>query len=926
MNFQDAPAPKKRRSRQERLEAQLEDVLERETVSIFTHSLPESERDIQIAQDIRQEAKRTRRVPVSIHHEPHEASEHLIRLEGVVAKPVEEVREPFHRSMHRWQTPMLDGVDVNAVLVRTSDLWIDAVDPDYFSCQFTPGDPDEALRESRRGLWTRLRKPFIRWTPAPPPVSKKVFENIEIVTPDTKPFNEAHISFLGSDECNQCEPLEQPDSVDIALLESEQLAQPENKKTASLFARWRQSLGERWAGAREREQELVEDVEEAWKAPYVQASIRPGRVVIAFFGLLCLVAMPAGAVSWSRSFTRSLEETRSVASELRPRSLSSIADFASWSDRMADLESITKNLEQTHGMAFSLAQLVPSTRAAAKTAQALLTAAQEGAEAARLVSLGVARLSDGDVATPDERLVRFQKYLREAQPYIDRLFLAAHQIRPETLPEALRGQVTEVQTMLFTLEPMLASAEKLASLLLAMVGHEQSRTYLVLFQNTGELRPSGGFMGSYAEVTLDRGVIRKLHVPGGGPYDLRSQLRARWRPPEPLRLVGQRWEFQDANWSPDFQETAMTVGRFWSAAGQPTVDGIIAVNSTILPKLLKLTGPIEMPAYNKRVTAENVIFETQKAVELEYDRTVNTPKAFVGDLNKEVMARLQSLGPERWPEVASLLAASLEAKEIQLWFSRAAEQEAARSFGWTGEWRATEVFASLGVVGANIAGQKSDTVIQEEVHQLVSINEQGAVEERVLLAREHRGVAGQIFQGANNVQYLRLYTSPGTVFTDAEGFEVPSSTLFEVPTEKETVFPGSPTTTRALTSSGEQMDLSQERGRSVAGGWIQLRPGMSRETAFSYKLARSTEDMAHALLDGTGDQSVTDAYVLELYSQSGAPRRHHLQITYPATWQIVRLGPGMTRTKPGVIEWEQPSLTRDQTLFALFSRYASSNP
>lgn len=912
MNIQDASQPKRRRSRQEQLEEQLQDVLERDDVPVFfperrarsAQSLPGSERDIQIAKEIQRKDLRTRRKPVQIRHEPHEASAYLIRLEGVAAKPIQEVREPFHRSMHRWQTPMLEGADVNTVLVHTADLWVDAIDPEYIAAGFTPGDPEEALRESRRGLWTRIRRPFIRWTPL----------NTKVVTEGGA----------------RLEVLETVGSVPVPLAQMEQIeAMPMEAPEASSrflpWLQWREYVRARWATVREREQEVVQDVEEAWEAPYVQASIRPGRVVIAFFGLLCLVAMPAGAVSWSRSVTQSLEATKSTAEELVRSAPGTLDALASWSGQLAKLESLTKDLERTHGIAFSLAQVLPSTRSAAKTTQALLTAAQEGAEAARLVSLGVARLSDGNVSTPDERIVRFQKYLQEAQPHLTRLFSAAHQIQPETLPSDLRERVAEVRTMLFTLEPVLASTDQLVSLLLSMIGHDQARTYLVLFQNTGELRPSGGFMGSYAEVTLDRGMIRKLRVPGGGPYDLRSQLRTRWRPPEPLTLVGARWEFQDANWSPDFAQTASTIGTFWSKAGQPTVDGIIAVNSTILPKVLALTGPIDMPTYGKRVTAETVVFETQKAVELEYDREANTPKAFVSDLNNEVIRRLQALPPEKWSEVATLLASSLETKEIQLWFARSEEQETARAFGWTGEWVSSEAFASLAVVGANIAGQKSDAVIREEVHQLVKIDERGSVDERVLLAREHRGAEGQLFHGANNVQYLRVYTPQGTRITDAEGFEVPNTSLFEEPTEKEEVFPGVASNTRQMLSNGEWIDVGNEGDRFVAGGWIQLRPGMSRETSFSYRLARSTEDMAHALLDGTDEQSVSDAYVLRLQSQSGAPRSHHVRISYPASWRVIRLSPGMSQVKPGVIEWEQSVLDRDQTLIALFSRYASTN-
>ncbi len=917
MNVQEASSSKRRRPTQAQLEAQLEGVLDQDDESVIrfsrlsrsASSLPGSSFDIELVRKQRGEQSRKRRTALTVQRGPHEASEHVIRLDGTAAKPQKERRDPFHLSMHRWETPLQDEARVASVLVRTSDLWIDQIDPEYIATQFTPGEAEEALRESKRGLWTRFRRPFIRWSPAKSVPKTPKTEASAMSEAIISTMNDAREDGVHLDDRIEAAP------VGIELPVAEQ---------GSRWSQWRASFGETLRAAHEREQETLEEVEEAWEAPYVRVAVRPGRIAIAFFGLLCLVAMPAGAVSWSRSLSQTVAETK-VAAEGVLRVPANVQELDSWSHQMAALETITKQLERTHGLAFSVAQLIPSARSTAKTTRALLTAAQEGAEAARLMSLGVARLSDGDVATPDERLVRFQKYIREAKPHVDRLYVAAHEIEPEALPEQLQEQVRTIQQALFDIEPVLGSSDRLAELLLSLVGHEHARTYLVLFQNTAELRPSGGFMGSYAEVVLDRGALRSIRVPGGGPYDLRNQLRARWRPPEPLTLVGVRWEFQDANWAPDFASTAALVGEFWSKAGQPTVDGIFAVNSTLLPKLLELTGPIEMPAYGKRITAENVLFETQKAVELEYDREANTPKAFVGDLNNEVLQRLQALDAARWPDVALMLAKALETKDIQLWFSRAEEQSAARSFGWTGEWSESGAFATLGVVGANIAGQKSDAVIREQVHQRVQIDESGGVEERVLLAREHTGTAEQLFHGANNVQYLRVYMPLGSTLLGAEGFEPPAASLFEVPTEKEAVFPGLSLAKKVDVATGVTVDLSEEGGRTVVGGWIQVRPGMSRETAFTYRLPRTTEDMARALLEGVEQQAATDAYVLRLQSQSGAPRQHRLEIVYPKGWEVVQLSPGMKQTGPGTLVWDQSVLDQDHTIIALFSRYASSN-
>ncbi len=921
------------------LETQLEIVLERDGVPISVapparvrrqplpaaHQAEADRIQVQIVQGART-SKRPRRVSIS--YGDHEPSRFTVRMQGIVARPQRDVRDPFHRSMHRWQTPYVEGVGLERVLVHVSDLWIEALEPSFFHDQFTPGEFDEALRESRRGVWSRVRQPFVRWHDRRPEaasisaVGSPHFspEGREAVTPAER--GDAPTARLASAIRPDSEGAHAatPEIEAMPISASEPLMRRSPVREA--WSRWREGAQDAVADAHELEREVVQEVEAAWQAPHLEPKIRVTRVLIGFLGMLCLVALPAGAVSWSRSVVRSIRSVQDSASALSASGF----DPANGGPRVASLhqiQSFAQDFERSHGLALSLAQALPTTRATAETVEALLEGGQDAAKAGALLSQGFDRAMQEQGGYPSERLVRLKKYLDEARPHLDRVFAAAERIHPETLPANAQGRATEIKELLLAYRPLLAQADGLLALALSAVGHAEPRTYLILFQNPGELRPSGGFMGSYAQVVLDRGAIRKLDVPGGGPYDLRSQLLSRWEPPQPLQLVGARWEFQDANWDPDFGKTAEIVRRFWSRSGQPTLDGILAVNASLLPKLLTITGPIEMPAYGKTVTSDNVLFETQKAVELEYDREKNQPKAFIGDLNREVLRRLQALPNDRWPEVARVAAEALETKEIQVHLSRPEEQEIARSFGWTGEWPEADAFDSLAVIGANIAGQKTNQAIRETVRQTVRINERGAIETDVALERAHTAAPGTLFQGANNVEYLRLYAPAGATLLQASGFEAPASALFERPTDSEEPFPGLATRTVPLVAGNETIDQLEEAGRTVFGGWLQLRPGQSRTTTFRYALPRTTADMARALADqaslaSTGE--VTDAYVLGLTSQSGAPRAQQVTVFYPPTWKLVRPSAAWRVVAPGELRLEIEALTQDQRFSVLFSR------
>lgn len=940
--FRPLPADKRPVPASSPLEAQLEIVLERDGVPISVapparkprqnkpapaHASEADQIQVRVWQG-KQAAKRPQRV--SVKKEPHEPSRFLVRMQGVVARPREDVREPFHRAMHRWQTPFVEGIGIERVFVHVSDLWIEALDPAFFHDRFTPGSYEEAVRESQRGLWSRLRRPFIRWQDRAPRLPFQSVTQEEAISTFAEDLAEETEQTLVQSlpEATLFAPTIQHGSEDtLAVLpeiESMPVALPSPTSLRPSFherwSRWRERAQDAVEDAHEQEQEIVQEAVEAWRAPYLEPRIRVSRVLIGFLGMLCVVALPAGAVSWSRSVTGSFRSVQKAASSF---AAADPFDVSQLSASFGRVQSLTQDIERSHGVALSLAQALPTTRDTAATVQALLEAGQEASRAGSLLSQGIDRAFADDVGFPSERLVRLQRYLSEARPHLDRLFAAADRIEPAGLPADARTRAEQLKALLLAYRPLFAQMDALATLALPLVGHNEPRTYLVLFQNPSELRPSGGFMGSYAELVLDRGTIRKLNVPGGGPYDLRSQLQARWQPPVPLQLVGARWEFQDANWAPDFGKTADTIRQFWSRSGQPTLDGVIAVNASILPKLLTVTGPIELPAYGKTVTSENVLLETQKAVELEYDREQNQPKAFIGDLNREVLRRLQDLPREKWLDLALIAAEALENKEIQISLNRPSEQETMRIFGWTGEWPAADAFDQLAVIGANIAGQKSNQAIKETVRQVVRIDARGTIQSDVALDRQHTAAAGTLFQGANNVEYLRLYTPAGSKLLTASGFEAPASTLFERPTEQEEPFPGLATGTQALTIGTETVDLSQEEGRQVFGGWLQLRPGQERTTNFRYVLPRTTADMARAL---TADASlaasgeVSDAYVLRLISQSGAPRAQQVSLFYPPSWKLVQRSAAWQEIAPGELRLGIAALEQDQWLSVLFSR------
>jgi hypothetical protein len=139
----------------------------------------------------------------------------------------------------------------------------------------------------------------------------------------------------------------------------------------------------------------------------------------------------------------------------------------------------------------------------------------------------------------------------------------------------------------------------------ALVNHSR---YLLVFQNTDEVRATGGFIGSYA--VLDFGAreplrfeIRDMYDPSGIGMTLPS-------PPGQKEYLseGKGLKLIDANWSPDFPTSAQTIlSYFANLPGDPQdFDGVIAVPLSTVEKLVALIGEIYLPDSQKNISGENL--------------------------------------------------------------------------------------------------------------------------------------------------------------------------------------------------------------------------------------------------------------------------------------------------------------------------------
>ncbi len=561
-------------------------------------------------------------------------------------------------------------------------------------------------------------------------------------------------------------------------------------------------------------------------------------------------------------------------------------DFSAAAEKFAFAQ---ESLGGLHAGVVALVNSIPQTDRTYESVRGLVTAGQELSQTASIMSeamQGIPSQSSTDVVT---KLNLLGAYIENALPHALAAEAALAKVRTSVVPAEYTATIARLQADAPMVAASMQEFVRFIHTLTFVLGGNSTMRYLALFQNNTELRPTGGFVGSFAEISMNNGAIAAMRLPGGGTYDTQGQLDTFVAAPRPLQLINPRWEFQDGNWFPDFPTSAKKMQWFYEHAGGPTTDGVVAVNATFVEKLLEVIGPIEMPEYGVTLNAENFVFTTEKAVEIDADKTKNTPKAFLGDLVPRVIEKIKGADAPTFMKILLLIERGLAEKDIQLSFRDNDAQKLIADLGFDGAVRQTDG-DYLMVVNTNVGGGKTDAVIDQQVDVVVDIAETGTIDHALTLTKTHRGMANAVFTGKNNVDYVRFYVPEGSVLLSADGFEPPPESLFE----SSSVPLGVDDDLSVVMSEESRdallgIDTWNEFGKTVFGGWMQTAPGETQVVQLSYRIPQvlfrdegSTSVFARARNAlGLGTH---DGYSLFVQKQSGVVSRDTtVRVSVPST-------------------------------------------
>lgn len=351
-----------------------------------------------------------------------------------------------------------------------------------------------------------------------------------------------------------------------------------------------------------------------------------------------------------------------------------------------------------------------------------------------------------------------------------------------------------------------------------LVGKEEKRTYLILFQNSAELRPTGGFIGSLAFLTFNKGKIIDFEVQD--VYWADGQLKGHVEPPEEIKkyLGEANWYLRDVNWSPDFPSTAQKAEWFLEKETGRTVDGVIGVNLFFAQKLLEVVGEIEVPDFQEKINANNFFERAEYYSEVNFFPGSTQKKDFLGKVGRQLFEEIKNIKGKNKIKLGEVFYTSLLNKDVLVYFNNPQVMKIISDLNWDGKIREIKksdcryqpCFSDyLMIVEANLGVNKVNYFVEREVEHVAEIDEEGKIKKTLIINYQNKSPSEK-FPGGRYKNYFRLLVPEGSV-------------LDEVSFGNQII-------------KKEEVKETKEKGKTTFGFLIEILPGEKKELKISYFL------------------------------------------------------------------------------------------
>jgi len=296
-----------------------------------------------------------------------------------------------------------------------------------------------------------------------------------------------------------------------------------------------------------------------------------------------------------------------------------------------------------------------------------------------------------------------------------------------------------------------------------LLGYSRPKRYLLLFQNNGELRPTGGFIGSVGEMVIDKGKIESIELQD--VYEFDGKLKMQVEPPFIVRRYLQKNLYlRDSNFNPDFQETASISAHLFNLESGRKVDGVIGLNFEGVRQIIETVGPINLPSYNKILDGTNTFDFLQSTIDDNFFPGSTQKKDVLQALFNQLMITFEKKDSQ--VKVAQLFPKLMAEKNLLFSFSDRPVQEIFNVLGYGGEYKDSHtnlndtIYDVIGINEANVGVNKANIDVAAKTTYRINLANQKLVSQ---VTHTMDNKSDKTYK-----TYIRVYTSKGSRLTQID--------------------------------------------------------------------------------------------------------------------------------------------------------------
>lgn len=498
-----------------------------------------------------------------------------------------------------------------------------------------------------------------------------------------------------------------------------------------------------------------------------------------------------------------------------------------------------------------------------------------------LSDMSLTSLSLSAVPRVLDALASAKPALKRSEMHLDNAAAALARMNGPLSPQVERG-FSKVQKLVELGQMGIGAAQVAPELL----GRDGPRKYVVLVQNSDELRPTGGFISNFGRIEISHGTVISQTFQGSYAVDDFSHDYP--DPPKPLLdyMGSEQWVFRDANWSPDFPTSARDAIRLYQISRPEDLNGVITINQKAVLMIIAGLEPLTVEGISEPVTtanAEQLFQEAWQAGLIEATHTTDlsvwydTRKKFVGATVRAAMDKLTT-GKVNWSRLGQGMLDAIRQRQIMI-YSNGPEATKLRQLKWDGALRASDS-DYLMIVDSNVGFAKVNPLIRESAAYHVRVAPDGTARASVIVDYSHQGkksgiVCSPIVPYVESLTYAEMMHR---CYYDYLRLIVPQGSRLRgvIP---QTV-PGKYLLSKKQVDSGAET-LSEETARTIFGQFFIVEYGQHLQAGLEY-------DLPTVIRNNAGNKE----YSLLLQKQSGTDALPvKVTLTLPPRARLVSAAP-----------------------------------